>query len=133
VLIGAWTHDLLDSLTHSDGWLVEHIPALQQPVSWVGATRAPVFDFLYAGFTFCGAAWLAHCYLRWLGQATGSPALRRPATRWSCALLFGAATLALARAGRGVDQLLGLIPLGIVTVVVVLGFVAATAWLFSAR
>jgi hypothetical protein len=133
VLIGAWTHNLLDSLSHPDGWLVEQIPALRQPVFWLGGTGVLACEFLYAGFTFFGAAWLAGCYLRWLGQATGSPALRRPATRWSCAALFGAATLALAAVGRGKHQLLGLIPLGIVTVVVVLGCVAGTVWLFAAK
>jgi hypothetical protein len=133
VLIGAWTHNLLDSLSHSDGWLVEHIPALRQPVSWFGATGVPVCDLLYAGLTFCGAAWLADGYLRWLGQATGSPAVARPATRWSCVLLFGAATLALATVGRGEHQVLSLIPLRIVTAAVVLGFLAATIWLFRAR
>jgi hypothetical protein len=133
VLIGAWTHSLLDSLSHPDGWLVEHIPVLRQPVFWLGAAGAPVCDLLYAGFTFCGAAWLADCYLGWLRQAISAPALARPATRWSCALLFGVAALALATVGRGKHQLLGLIPLGIVTGVVVLGFLAATVWLFAAK
>jgi hypothetical protein len=130
VLIGAWTHDLLDSLSHPDGWLVEHIPLLRQPVSCLGAAGLPVCDLLYAGFTFCGTAWLADCYLRWLEQAAGAQALRRPATRWCCALLFGAATLALATVGRGEHRLLGLIPLGVATVALVLGFLAATVWLF---
>jgi hypothetical protein len=133
VLIGAWTHDLLDSLSHPDGWLVEQIPALRQPVFRFGTTGVPACEFLYAGFTFFGAAWLAGCYLRWLGLATEAPALRRTATRWSCALLFGAATLALATVGRGGHQLLGLIPLGIVTGVVVLGFLVATVWLFAEK
>ncbi|MGD0262087.1 MAG: DUF4184 family protein [Verrucomicrobiota bacterium] len=133
VLIGAWTHDLLDSLSHPDGWLVEHIPLLRQPLFRFGATGVPACDLLYAAFTFCGAAWLADCYLRWLGQTAGSPALGRPATRWNCALLFGTAMLALATVGRGEHQLLGLIPLGILTVAVVLGLLAATAALFNNR
>jgi hypothetical protein len=129
VLIGAWTHDLLDSLSHPDGWLVEHIPALRQPVFWPGGTGVPACEFLYDSFTFIGAAWIAGCYLRWLGRAAGAPALRRTATRWTCALLFGAAAFALATISRGGHPLLGLIPLGIVTGVVVLGFIAATVWL----
>jgi hypothetical protein len=133
VLIGAWTHDLLDSLTHPDGWLVEHISALRAPVFQLAGTSMPVCELLYAGFTFLGAFWVAACYLRWLGQATGAPALRRPAMGWSCALLFGAAILALATVGRGRHQLLGLIPLGIVTVAVTLGCVAGTIWLFAPR
>ncbi|MGD0261295.1 MAG: DUF4184 family protein [Verrucomicrobiota bacterium] len=133
VLSGAWTHDLLDSLSHPEGWPVQLMSALRQPVFRLAATGVPVGEFLYAGFTFWGAAWVAGCYLRWLGQAAGSPALRRPATRRTCALLFGAATLALALAGRGQRQLLGLIPLGILTVAVVLGFIAATVWLFTPK
>lgn len=92
-----------------------------------------LLDLLYAGFTFFGAAWLVACYLRWLEQATGSPTVSRPAMRLSCAVLIGAATLALAKAGRGEHQLLGLMPLGIVTVAGVLGFIAATVWLFAAK
>jgi hypothetical protein len=137
VLIGAWTHNLLDSISHPDGWLVEHIPALRQPVFWLGAAGVPVCGWLYAGFTFCGATWLAAAYLRWLEEATASPAVARPvarpATRWCGALLFGAAALALATAGRGGHRFLGLIPLGIVTVAVVLGFLAATATLFTTK
>jgi hypothetical protein len=133
VLIGAWTHDLLDSLSHPDGWLVEQISALRHPVYWLRATGQPVHALLYTGITFCGAAWLAGCYLRWLQQVTGSPVLGRPATRWSCALLFGAVTLALATAGRGDHKFLDLLPLGIVTVAMVLGFLAATLWLFTAK
>jgi hypothetical protein len=133
VLLGAWTHNLLDSVSHPDGWLVKHLPTLRQPAFWLGATGVPVCNLLYAGFTFFGAAWLVDCYLRWLGEASGAPALRRPATRWSGALLVGVATLALATAGRGAHQFLGLIPLGIVTVVVALGFVAASVWLFRAK
>jgi hypothetical protein len=133
VLIGAWTHDLLDSLSHPDGWLVERLPALRQPVPFLGATGLPAYDLLYAGFTFCGAAWLADCYLCWLEQATGATALRRSATRWSCVLLFGAATLALATVGRGEHQRLGLIPLGGATVAVVLGCVAGTVRLFAPK
>ena len=133
VLVGVWTHDLLDSISHADGWLVEHISALRQPVYWLGAPGGPVYDLLYAGITFCGAVWLAGCYLRWLGQVTNSPTLGRAAARWGCALLFGASSLALATAGRGPHQFLGLIPLGIVTVAMVLGFLAATLWLFTAK
>jgi hypothetical protein len=133
VLIGAWTHELLDSLTHPDGWLVEQIPALRQPLFWLGGTGGPACEILYVGFTFLGAAWVAACYLRWLGQVANAPALRQPAARWCGALLFGAAILALATVGRGRHQLIGLIPLGIITVVVVLGCVAGTIWLFAPR
>jgi len=129
VLLGAWTHILLDSLSHKDGWLVEQIPALQEPVFRLGASGVSACNFLYAGFTFLGAAWLAYCYLGWLEQAKGAPGLRQPAMRWSSALLFGAAMLGIAAVRRD----LGIIPVGIVTVVVVVGFMAGTVWLVSDR
>jgi hypothetical protein len=125
VLIGAWTHILLDSLSHRDGWLVEHIPALDQPVFH----GVPVCSFLYAGFTFLGAAWIAYYYLRWLGHAKGAPALRRPAIRWSFALLFGASIIVIAAFRRD----LGIIPVGIVTIVVMAGFLAGTGWFVGER
>ncbi|MEY2429376.1 MAG: hypothetical protein QOJ40_2261 [Verrucomicrobiota bacterium] len=129
VLIGAWTHILLDSISHKDGWLVEHIPALQELVFRLGTDGMPGYKVLYAGFTFIGAAWLAYCYLRWLEQAKGTPVLRGPAMRWSSALLFGASILAIAAFRRD----LGIIPVGIVTVVVMVGFLAGTAWFPSDR
>ena len=129
VLIGAWTHILLDSLSHKDGWLVEHIPALQEQLFRLGASEVTTFKFLYAGFTFLGAAWLAYCYLRWLEQAKGALRLRRPAMRWSFALLFGTAILVIA--AFRLD--LGIIPVGIVTVLVVAGFFAGTLWIARDR
>jgi hypothetical protein len=130
VLLGAWSHHLLDSLSHPDGWLVEHLRALQHPVPWFrwfGTAATPVCDLLYNGFTFSGAALLAAGYLCWL-QSTTSPALPPPRTvaRWSCALLFSGAILALSKASRGEYQSLGLIPLGLATAALVLAFAAAT-------
>jgi hypothetical protein len=125
VLIGARTHILLDSLSHTDGWLVEHIPALYQPVFH----GMPVCSVLYAAFTFLGAAWLAHHYLLWLQPAKGVRGLRRPAMTWSVALLFGAAILIIAAFRRS----LGIIPVGIVTLVVLAGFLAGAAWLANDR
>ena len=72
LLIGAWTHLLLDSITHPDGWLARRLPVLLAPVLLVGQHRFMACDILYAGFTFAGVAWLAYCYLRWLEKAAGS-------------------------------------------------------------
>jgi hypothetical protein len=128
VLMGAWAHIFLDSLSHPDGWLVEQVPALRQHILWPGGTGWPTWKLLYATFSFLGAAWLAAGCLRWLGQAKGAPALR-PSTRRSYALLFGAATLGVAMARSG----FGLLSLGIISGGLMLGFLAATAWLFSAK
>jgi hypothetical protein len=128
VLIGAWTHIVLDSVFHQHGWLVKHLPALQKSIFWFGARRLPTWQLLYGTFSFVGAAWVAGAYLAWREQATGSRT-RRPALRGSCALLFGAATLGLATDRSNINLVL----LGILTTILVLGFLAATAWLFTAK
>jgi hypothetical protein len=60
LLIGAWTHQFLDSITHRDGWVVEQLPMLQSSLPWVGH-ELEFCDLLYAVFTFLGVAWLAVC------------------------------------------------------------------------
>ena len=76
LLIGAWTHILLDSITHPDDWLVKLLPVLLMPVLMVGQHRFMVSEIFYAGFTFAGVAWLSYCYLRWLEKAAGSSSFK---------------------------------------------------------
>jgi hypothetical protein len=126
LLIGAWTHILLDSITHGDGWLVEHLAFLRSPLPWVENRRIGLYALLYAGCTFAGVTWLALCYLRWLESCLGAPGLRRPGTRWGWALLLASGTLLIAEASRGPNQVMGIIPGGLITVLLVVGFVVAT-------
>ena len=126
LLIGAWTHLFLDSFTHPDGWLVEHLPVLQAPVLPVGQHRLMVCEVLYAGCTFAGVAWLAFCYLRWLEPAAGSPAPTTRGLKWGCALLLASSILFIALASRDAHQLIGIVPAGIMVVLLVIGFLLAT-------
>jgi hypothetical protein len=126
LLIGAWTHILLDSITHGDGWLVEHLAFLRSSLPWVENRRIGVYALLYAGCTFLGVTWLALCYLRWLESCLGAPGLRRPGTRRGWALLLASVTLLVAEASRGPNQMMRIIPAGIITVLLVVGFVVAT-------
>jgi hypothetical protein len=126
LLIGAWTHILLDSITHGDGWLVEHLALLRSSLPWVENRRIGVYALLYAGCTFAGVACLAVCYLRWLESCLGASGLRKPGTRRGWALLLGSVALLVAEASRGPDQVMGIIPAGIIAALLVVVFVVAT-------
>jgi len=126
VLIGAWTHILLDSITHEDGWLVERRAFLRIPLPWVGSRTVGLYAALYAGCTFVGAAWLAIEYLRWLESRLGAPALRSPRTKWISALSFAGGMLLIAEASRSPSQMIGIIPAALLTVLLVAGFAVAT-------
>jgi hypothetical protein len=126
LLIGAWTHLFLDSITHEDGWLAKHLPVLRSSVPWVGQHRLMICEVLYAGCTFAGVAWLAFCYLRWLEKAAGSPVPTTRGMKWGCALLLASSILFIALASRGAHQLMGIVPAGIIIVLLVIGFFLAT-------
>jgi len=131
LLIGTWTHLFLDSITHPDGWLVEHLPVLQAPVLPVGQHRLMVCEVLYAGSTFAGVAWLAFCYLRWLEKAAGSSVPTTRGMKWGCSLLLASSILFVALASRGAYQLIEIVPAGIIAILLVIVFLLATGRLFS--
>ena len=126
LLIGAWTHLFLDSITHEDGWLVEHLSVLQSALPWVGSHGIRVYDFLYAVCTFLGVTWVAVGYLRWLERAAGPLVLSAPGAKWCCALLFAAIIACVAAVSHAENRSLGLFPFGVVTVFIVTGFLVAT-------
>jgi Domain of unknown function (DUF4184) len=83
LLIGAWTHLLWDSFTHSDGWFVQHLPILQSPTIAVAGRRARVCHLLWYGCSFAGVVWLFLEFERWkranvrgCAGASGTAALR---------------------------------------------------------
>ena len=127
LLFGAWTHIFLDSATHQDGWLVEHLPVLQCFVPWAGKHEFRVYDVLYYACTFAGVTWVALSYLSWLERAPGVSAPSAPAAKWGWALMLATAALFIAAACRGPGQSLGLIPAGLLTVLLVVAFILATA------
>lgn len=58
ILIGAWTHVLWDSFTHTDGWMVSRISALSAPVTVFSYTGQLCHVLQYASSVF-GLAVLA--------------------------------------------------------------------------
>jgi hypothetical protein len=127
LLIGAWTHLFLDSLTHADGWMVGHLSFLQKsvPLMWTGGIKG--YEALYAGCTLLGVAWLAVCYWRWLEMAAGLPAFTKRWVMLGFSFLFAVTILCVATASRGEHRLIGDVPLAIITLLLVIAFMAGTA------
>jgi hypothetical protein len=58
LLIGTGTHLLLDSFTHSHGWLVLHLSVLQSPVFKFMGRQVKLCHLLWYACSFVGVAWL---------------------------------------------------------------------------
>ena len=104
LLLGAVSHLAWDSFTHRQGWAVQHLAILQNPVVYSAHGVVCVYSLLQHGSTLAGAALLIYWYARWFQQApsgarrcrsgcrTGQDAadLRDDADRrggWHCLLL----------------------------------------------
>jgi hypothetical protein len=126
LLIGGWTHLFLDSITHENGWLVEHLSLLQNSLPLLWKISFKGYDLLYASFTLFGVAWLAVCYWRWLEMAADSPKSTKPWVMRSCAFLLAILILCAATAARGEHRLLGAWDLGIISILLVAVFLVGT-------
>jgi hypothetical protein len=128
LLIGAWSHLLLDSLTHQDGWIVEHLPALHRSIHSSDGGWLRGYDLLYACCTFFGSAWLIFFYLQSLEAA--SPCLRAnaPARIFACSLFFAGTVLALSLFSRGYNHPVGEISVAVISGLLVIAFLAVTGW-----
>ena len=68
ILLGAWTHTIWDSFTHSTGWAVMHISILQLPLIEFGNTTLHAPYLLQQLSTLVGSAILIASYIAWLRQ-----------------------------------------------------------------
>jgi hypothetical protein len=127
LLIGAWTHILLDSITHEDGWIVERPPILDTNMA-AGGHQIRVCDLLYAVCTFAGVACVALSYLNWLESAAKAPGWTLPGFKWVSTLVFAGLTLALSCASHGESPALGLVSTGVLTAMLVAVFLTAAGW-----
>jgi hypothetical protein len=97
VILGAWTHIVWDSFTHTDRWFVERIGWLQQHVLTVRGHELHGYSLLQYASSALGVAWLAWAYWQWLQHTAGRPQVwfeRRD--RWRYACIAGAALVASA-------------------------------------
>ncbi|MFE3020010.1 DUF4184 family protein [Streptomyces sp. NPDC059256] len=103
-LIGIATHLVWDSFTHFDGYVVDQVAFLREPVAG-GLTPARLLQHLSTaiGLTVLGAHLWRRRVDRRTPRSAGSHALT-PAIRWSVtAFLGGAALLGAAAHSRGID------------------------------
>lgn len=90
ILIGAWTHTIWDSFTHSYGWPVHEIEFLHSPQLQISGNEIPGHKLLQHSSTVVGGLGLILFYFLWLrrqpqmltGHETGSD-------RWRYALVGG--------------------------------------------
>jgi hypothetical protein len=69
LLVGIYTHIVWDSVTHTDGWIVAHIPILLTPIlRFYGRTARLCTLFWYIS-SFLGAGWLFLAFEKWKHSA----------------------------------------------------------------
>lgn len=108
VAVGALTHIVLDGFTHNDGWAVEAIPALREPILTIGDRSVRIYKALqYGGHVFGSIAgaylllWISRRKLQWVwhgyaGRRPPDPVVRPPGRAVVWAVLSTGAFLALA-------------------------------------
>lgn len=65
LLVGAWTHLLWDSFTHTSGWFVQKWPILNAPLVLLGSRHIRVCHLLWYGSSFAGLIILFVACDRW--------------------------------------------------------------------
>lgn len=127
LLVGTWTHIFLDSVTHVNGWLVEHFAILRVGLT-VGSFQFQVHDLLYSFSTFVGVVWLAITYLNWLKRKAGTRDWILPGFKWSAALLLAVFALLLSVANHNLASWFMLVEIVILTGLLVALFFVVTGW-----
>jgi hypothetical protein len=94
ILIGAWTHTIWDSFTHSYGWPVHEIEFLHSPQLHIGEREIPGHKLLQHSSTIVGGLGLILLYFLWLRRQTQVPSAHdKGSDRWRY-VLVGAVALA---------------------------------------
>lgn len=93
LLIGAWTHIALDSLTRESDWLVHQLPVMQDDFTTIAGKGIKTYRVLWYGLTAAGLFLLGWTYLQFLRRANGSA--RIFSTREKGRYLFWAGVLVL--------------------------------------
>ena len=90
IVLGAWTHLLWDSFTHSQTWIVDRVELLREPWLRMGSIEVHGFPLLQDLSTLVGAAVLSTVYFEWLRQQPRSPAANAGSDGWRYVTLLGA-------------------------------------------
>ena len=95
LLIGVWTHTFWDAWTHDDGWFVERMPALQQPLFRLGATVVDTAFCLQVLSSFLGLLVLVIAYFLWLRRRPAPSTVDPESDRWRYFFWAGIGTAAV--------------------------------------
>ena len=89
LLVGIWMHQFLDSVTHKDGWMAEHVAFLETPiVEWPLRLRG--CHCIWYVLSFAGIIWMGMIYQQWLAGLTVSSKATTERTRLLYAVLLAA-------------------------------------------
>ncbi len=78
LLVGAWTHQVLDSFTNQRGEAAVFFESLQVVVGSMAGHQVRVCHLLWYAFSFAGVAWLLLAYERWLVRVSTGAFSWRP-------------------------------------------------------
>jgi hypothetical protein len=123
IVIGAWTHILLDSVSHRDGWLVESFPVFLSSVGLFLGRKMTLVQISWFAITFTGAFFLSLSYLNWFQRTTRVTYLASRAIRVVCALVVAGLTVGLGLVHRLVHHPLQLLLIITAMMVLAAGFV----------
>ena len=93
LLIGTATHLLLDSFTHKDGWLTQHLVVLQFPLYEYGHRTFRICHLLWYLCSFTGITWVCLVYQEWLARISASAKVASPGARFGNAVLLASAVM----------------------------------------
>ena len=99
LLVGALTHQFLDSFTHKDGWLTEQLAVLQLPLYQRGHRTFRTCHLLWYFCSFAGITWVCLAYQDWLAKTGLSAKVASGGERLGNAILL-AATVMVMSAGH---------------------------------
>jgi len=126
--IGTWTHLLLDSITHSHGWLALHFTLLRTPLWLIHGRTVRVCHLLWYGCSFVGVAWLVLAAYQWQDRICDSRQARPRKSHALEATLAAMLVLPIELVHHLVRSRLGLILVSVLTggvALIILGRIAA--------
>jgi len=99
IILGAMTHNVWDSFTHSAGYMVSKLPLLRESIGAIGTRGVRVYELLQHASTLVGLSVVVVAYVAWLKRVEVSPVTPPLSSdRWRYALLVallaGSVTLA---------------------------------------
>lgn len=127
LLIGAWTHVILDLISHEDRTLAGLLPFFAQS-SIPGDSHDWLDDSLCAGFTFIGVFCVTLTYLNWLERTVNNRGWMFPGFKRVVVIAFSSLSLLLSFASHDRFFSLGVGSLGMLSTLLVMAFLLITDW-----